>query len=57
MYGIFIYIWLICMVNVGKHIPYMDGISTEIIPYTLVFQYNLVRYYDPQTHLLRRFGP
>ena len=24
MYGIFTYIWLICMVNVGKYIPYMD---------------------------------
>ena len=27
MYGIFTYIWLIFMVNVGKYIPYMDGMG------------------------------
>ena len=27
MYGVFTYIWLILMVNVGKYISYMDGMG------------------------------
>ena len=35
MYGIFTYIWLIFMVNVGKYvnIPYMDAMGRFIISY------------------------
>jgi len=32
MYGIFTYIWLIFMVNVGEYIPYMDGMGIEPHP-------------------------
>ena len=35
MYGIFTYIWLILMVNVGMNIPYMDGMcmgQTSLYP-------------------------
>ena len=28
MHGIFTYIWVIFMVNVGKYIPYMDPMGT-----------------------------
>ncbi len=31
MYGIFTYIWLICMVNVGKYTSPMDPMGNELL--------------------------
>ena len=31
MYGIFTYIWLICMVNVGKYTSPMDAMGNKIL--------------------------
>ena len=30
MYGIFTYIWLIYIVNVGKYRPYMDPLGSKV---------------------------